>query len=304
MPNIETKIHYQSVRSCPLCSSKAKRSFPINIESYNFGNVEIPLPTHELKLNQCQFCGLCYKNYIPTQHSLQKLFDKHANNIWITKQYSFSVEIKILYNYIRIGRSKVIDIGSSDGGFIKKISNLFLIKSALDVYNDPQCNLAVNGEYIIDFIEAGNLKSKYQYDVITAFDIFEHFYDPAQALFNCKKLLNTNGVILGETGLTDNIQNPETWWYVKLIEHHIFWNKKSLKYLKNLDFKLDLLCHSAHKGRRYMNPFKRLILLFFHLTSRIKFIKTLIKKITSIDASMIGNPYKKDHAIFVLRSYD
>ena len=174
----------------------------------------------------------------------------------------------------------------------------------MDVYKDYQCSAVVNGEYIIDFIEKENLESKYHYDVATAFDVFEHFYDPIQAVFNCKKLLKNNGVILGETGITDYVTNPETWWYVRLIEHHIFWNKKSFEYLQRLGLKLEILYPAAHKGRRYMNPLKRIIALLLHSTSRIKVIRQFVRKFYHMDITMIGNPYKNDQAIFVLKSYD
>jgi SAM-dependent methyltransferase len=87
-----------------------------------------------------------------------------------------------------------------------------------------------------------------KYDLITAFEVFEHVPDVDQLMTNLSALLNPNGVIIFSTILSDNnitLQQKLTWWYASPRNGHIsIFSKNSLFLLgKNNHFKL---CSFAH----------------------------------------------------------
>lgn len=294
-------IEFQEVRSCPLCSALAEQSALLPLSTYRFGKFKIQLPPRGINLINCIRCGLNYKDMIPAREDLGKLFDYEAKAVWTDKKVPFSTERNLLAQYLQQGDGSLIDIGSSDGALLRAMDSITTLRSALDVYEDPRCRASVTGEYLIGFIEDDALASSRRYNVATAFDVFEHFYDPEAVARNLRNLLEDGGVVFGETGDSGQVKSPSTWWYVHLIEHHIFWNRKSIEYFCNkYGFQIDRLIPVAHKGRRYMSVAKRLLTWTVHV-GRNTFIAGLVWRLKQLDAHMVGNPYHRDHVIFALR---
>src|SRR3546814_17912205 len=73
----------------------------------------------------------------------------------------------------------VLDIGASNGDLRAQLGGTADLLSALDVVEYPRCREIVDGrgEYIIGQLDAGVVWSGAPYDVVTAFDVFEHFFD-------------------------------------------------------------------------------------------------------------------------------
>lgn len=301
MSTTQQLVDYAHVTECPLCGERRGKRKQTNLRQYAFGSAIILGPQSGISLIECALCGLWYKDAVPTKESLCSVFDRYAKDVWTTKQFPYTLERRLLAPQLR-GAGALLDIGSSDGGFLRAIRDIAATTSALDVYTDERCTPAVNGEYIQSFIEADAIRSRFSYDVITCFDVFEHLYNPRQALQNCRNLLADGGIIFGETGDTDAIETPEAWWYVRLVEHHIFWNTKSLSYAASeFDLSLASVKRSAHKGRRYMPLPKRLAALALHLMSPLPPVRRAAKLVLSIDTTMIGNPFVQDHVVFTLR---
>ena len=114
-------------------------------------------------------------------------------------------------------------------------------------------------------------------------------------------MLAKGGILFGETGDSEAVKLPSEWWYVHMVEHHIFWNRKSLEFFcQKYGFQLDKKISCAHKGRRYMSAGKRFIAWILHV-SRNTFLADIAWYLRRLNADMIGNPYKRDHFIFALR---
>lgn len=296
----EFHVEYQSVVKCPLCSHSVSKGVVIPIDAYRFGDYWIDIP-RSCRLVKCVTCGLYYKTLVPTQESLRALFQGAASSVWNGSHDSFNIEIGYVDGYLGTGERALLDIGSADGAFLRAAREIAKVRSALDVYKDDRCSIAVNGEYLLGFLESPELRSEIRYDVITAFDVFEHFYAPSDAVRNLRQLLADGGYVFGETGDSSAVPDQASWWYVQLIEHHIFWNPTALNYLcAHNGFELHLQIATAHKGRRYMSAIKRLLALGLHMT-RDSYVAELLWKAKRVDASMIGNPYKQDHILFALR---
>ncbi len=296
-------VSFIKVHECPLCKTANGVGERLPINAYRFGSYYIKLPDDGINLVKCNECGLQYKDTVPSHQSLAHLFRSSAKSVWVDKQIPFTMELGYLTDYLADSDGSLIDIGSSDGALLRAIKGCCDVRSALDVYEDPRCQESVSGEYILGFIEDAKITFARNYGVATAFDVFEHFYSPDMAALNFKKMLLPKvGVIFGETGNTDSVQSVSSWWYTHLIEHHIFWNKKSLEYYcKKHGFILELVRNVAHKGRRYLSLPKRITAFILHI-GRKTYLAKVAWKILKIDSSMVGNPYVRDHFIFTIRS--
>ena len=301
---VTKKIKFISLNHCPLCqkNKEISKKVKLNISNYRFFDLNIKIPKEGINLIECSKCGLVFKDKVPDPDDLNNIFNSVGTNVWKNQSLSYKKEINII-NKFTIKKKAILDIGSSNGQLLSKVEKLFKIKSALDVYIDKRCKKFVNGEYINGFIEDEDFYSRHKpYDVITAFDIFEHFYNPYNALKNISSSLAIGGALIGETGVVDEIKDLSNWWYCKLFEHHIFWSFKTLDYLeKQFNFKVIYKVTNPHKGKRYMVWYKKIILIILKLLSYVPFMKDIILNLLKYDISMIGNLLARDHMLFVLR---
>ena len=101
--------------------------------------------------------------------------------------------------------SKVLEIGSSTGHFLKSIKDS--VSKVVGIELDPNhakfareyCNLEIF-EQPLEKIDFCNEK----FDVIFMFQVFEHIQNPIEFLKNCKKNLNPNGQIYVEVPNIDD----------------------------------------------------------------------------------------------------
>ena len=70
-----------------------------------------------------------------------------------------------------------------------------------------------------------------QYDFITATEVIEHVYDPAQVIDQLKSLLKPNGIL---AIMTETMLDPERfadWWYHRDITHVCFYSEQTLQWI-------------------------------------------------------------------------
>ena len=77
---------------------------------------------------------------------------------------------------------------------------------------------------------ASDLKRQHQFELITAFEVFEHLVDPIQTM---KDMLLRSKHILFSTELVPPQNDIESWWYIlpETGQHVSFYSLKSLQYL-------------------------------------------------------------------------
>jgi 2-polyprenyl-3-methyl-5-hydroxy-6-metoxy-1,4-benzoquinol methylase len=250
---------FKLLKKCPLCGSEDQSDkVKMNVGDYVFGSAVICLPDQGISLITCNVCHLLYKDKVPTQEFLASLFDQHASSVW-SGEVPYTKELECVRPFFPISAS--LDVGCSNGDLIDKLKNESRFRSGLDVYRDKSCEKKINGKYYQGFIEDENLRIDEKYNLITMFDVLEHLYSPLIAIKNCTDALDSDAILLIETGDYDATDSIANWWYAKYIEHHIFWNKKSLMYIAN-KYSLDIFYmeNKAHKSRLYMNPIKKIIL--------------------------------------------
>ncbi len=82
--------------------------------------------------------------------------------------------------------------------------------------------------FVTDFV--GDLTK--EYDLITAYEVFEHLPDPNKTI---EMLLSKCNILCFSTDMTDNINDFDSWWYrAEASGQHIsFYSKKTLQFLAN-----------------------------------------------------------------------
>jgi hypothetical protein len=295
-----TSIYFLQDR-CPLCGSNELDLLgSLNIATYRFHNTVIPLPAEGVSLYKCRSCDLSFKDWVPTQESLSLLYNELAGSVWNKSSLPFNDEIRLVLELVK-NRASVLDIGSSNGFWLSKIGRYFSSTNALDIYKDKMCESVVNGDYYLGFAEdrLDSIGMDRQFSLVTVFDVLEHFYSAQKAFNNLNIMLCNNGFLIGETGATDSVENIPDWWYAKLIEHHIFWSKKSLSYAAQMNG-LELVAYKAtiHKSRRYMPHHKKVVALVLWSLRFSSIARRLVLILVGIDIAAIGNILLQDHALF------
>lgn len=136
---------------------------------------------------------------------------------------------KLLKNFAKIGKSlQHLDYGGGKGELSQILRENGWNSTSHDPFYKP-------GE---DFESIG------QYDLITAFEVFEHVPDPRDLMKRLQKLLAPGGAIYFTTQVSDGsiVENGRlTWWYAAPRNGHIsLFTKNSLQRL-GLDFGFSLL---------------------------------------------------------------
>ena len=90
------------------------------------------------------------------------------------------------------------------------------------------------------------------FDIITAFDVVEHLYDPYDFFSSVHKMLNPNGYLIILTGNPTSRPakfSKEKWWYYNYPEHVVFPSPKFFKNIQGFELKsqLDTYASKAHE---------------------------------------------------------
>lgn len=227
--------------TCPICGTTAQAEIRYN---FNPHNVVV-----------CSSCGLNYLSPRLTQEAILKLYKDEAyynSNIsgqgydeylelsdnWIK---TFTLRLKQVAPYKSSG--KALDIGCGPGYFLTAAKNL-----GFDVYGlDPS-------DYIVsmaqkswrDRVKLGLIETaKYPaetFDLVVAFDTFEHIYEPKGFLAAIHKVLKPNGVLAittpDPTSMLAKISG-KNWVSFKLPEHVFYWSPETIR--KILEEKFEVL---------------------------------------------------------------
>lgn len=196
---------------CLICSHKGNEIFRGKI-----------LDKYDICYYQCPACGLIYTE---SPYWIEEAYDSSItiyDTGIMSRNISFSIAthtiLKILFN------DKPIigfDWGGGYGIFVRLMRDLGHNFEWFDKYSE---NLVSRG------FEA-DIKSSKTYDIMTAFEVFEHLPDPLQEL---EKMLDKSDTILFSTLIYDEEYSYpmlDEWWYYVPEEgqHIVFYSKVTLK---------------------------------------------------------------------------
>ncbi len=251
---------------------------------------------------ECDACGLLFKSNVPEREAFSHIMAAAATQVWKQK-HGVHPALAMMEPYLCKRGFDVLDLGASNGDLLAQLKPRAGRVSALDVEAFPLCKEIVNGEYIIGDVDKPLEWSGRPYDLVTAFDVFEHFFDAKYAVNNAVSMTAPGGLLMIETGdWTTMSRRLESWYYCNLFEHHIFWSRKTFDFLCSL-YMLDNVSYSLvnHKGRRTMGAMKRMALRVMTSLAPVRPFASLMILLTGRDPSLFGAPTLRDHAFAVLR---
>lgn len=196
-----------------------------------------------LRVVRCRPCGLMYVN---PRLPVEAVSELYALEYWYARQaehgYSDVVE-RFAYDYIlALGRLSIIrkhrlsgvllDVGCSNGAFVRRASEWGFRASGLELDEDV-ARLAerISGvSVLVGPLETQELPNA-SLDVITAFDVVEHLYEPFAFLERARRLLTPDGILVFETFRTDVPafgNDPEKHDDFKPLEHVYMYTEANL----------------------------------------------------------------------------
>lgn len=301
-PKLKSRpINYSIWANCPLCGQAGSVKGALQRTHYRFGRSIIPLPSEGIALLECQSCTLLYKGAVPRPDSLAHILSEEAVNEWRSKSGDHP-SIAQLIPFTSRETTALLDIGASNGDLLRGMAPYCKRLSAFDAVPYPACKDVVNDEYIIGSFEEAAAWSGNPYDVVTAFDVFEHFLDPTAAIKNILNFVRPGGKLIIETGNWRAAQNNLTdWYYCNLVEHQIFWSKESFEYLCGM-FNLELSAYDRvnHKYRRVMSKTKKLAISTYRQFGRSGWSRKTITSLLGVDPALLSPPDYVDHLFVVL----
>lgn len=195
---------------CPIC----------NATSDSFASATI-LGKYKVGYFQCSKCGFI--------HTEKPYWLKEAYSSAITgsdvglvqRNSRLTTIVRVLVSVFFDSKGQYLDFAGGYGLFVRMMRD-----SGLDFYwFDRYCKNLFAGEFVAD------LNNDRRYELITAFEVFEHMIDPVSGL---DEIMNHSRNILFTTNLLpEPAPMPNEWWYYG-IEHgqHIsFYTRKSLQVL-------------------------------------------------------------------------
>src|SRR5262245_6355421 len=253
-----TLAHWTVVARCPACGASGHATRALLPDThYRFGKERILIPEQGISVIECGDCGLYYKTTVPAPSYLKEVFERQAASKWKAAKRP-SVQVASLRE-MRTGRTcDLLDVGAAGGALLGAFAARGVRgrRSALDIMRYPGIEAHLAGEFIEGFIDDPlPAWSCEPYDLVTLLDVVEHLYCPRTAFENLRLLVKRSGRVFIETG------NPGSewprrfgigeWYYVRLLEHHIFWSLRSLQRIAaDFGFRLIEWKMVRHKSRR------------------------------------------------------
>lgn len=210
--------------SCPICQGSC---FPVDVVDFNKSCEEIhgkyiPLAGIPIYYYLCGYCDFCFApEFLNWQH--EDFENKIYNSDYVIVDPDY-LEIRPRSNancLISMFGNKGLEIRHLDYGGGKGLLSDILRNSGWqsDSY-DPFVHRNIN------------LRDLGQYDLITAYEVFEHVPDVRQLISNLSSLLVQDGLVLFSTLISDGnigFQKRITWWYASPRNGHIsLFSAKSL----------------------------------------------------------------------------
>lgn len=239
------KEKFISIKNCPVCSDNEFEVFLRGRDLFF---------TDELfNITRCLSCGLKFTNPIPRIDLLPQYYESdnyisHSqsksglqNKIYHTvKNFAIQSKIRMIKNYKSKG--SLLDIGCGTGDFLKKIQKRSF--STLGVEPNLKARTtAIEMNELTVFDKIDQLPGGKKFDVITLWHVLEHIYDLKTLLFQIRKLLKEEGILIfavPNSSSFDAKYYKEFWAAYDLPRHLYHFEKSSMESLAK-NFNLEII---------------------------------------------------------------
>lgn len=254
---------------CEICNSKAQQVFTSKV-----------LRKHDVKYFKCDNCG-----HLFTQEPfwLDEAYSRSINlsdTGLLDRNIYFSKILSLLIFFCFNKNGSFLDYAGGYGVFTRLMRDI-----GFDFYwHDPYTqNLFANGF-------EGDLKNNSKYELLTAFEVFEHLVNPKEEL---ERMLCLSDTIIFSTELMpQEIPDPKDWWYYGFNhgQHISFYTEKTLSTLAHQN-KLNYYNVEGVHILTKRNFYRTLLILMkkFRNYGLYQIVKKLVKSKTFSDHLNIDN---------------
>jgi SAM-dependent methyltransferase len=219
---IENDLRYDH---CPLCNSRrVSKVGGIPYDSpTRFSTSEFELAAAP-ELWHCKDCGSSFvQNAVPQETAIRLYTSGASGERWASEAFQLlkpENQLLTLNSYLEAGAS-VLDIGCNTGELLDYARERGSKTTGVE-YSAPSREVLERKGHD-SFASLADVTGAF--DVITAFDLVEHFYDVPGFFRRCKALLKRGGVLViltGDIGSVTARVSKADWWYLRYPEHIVF----------------------------------------------------------------------------------
>jgi hypothetical protein len=203
---------------CKICTAQAKKVFMARV-----------INKYDVEYFRCDKCEYLFTE---NPHWLGEAYERAINisdTGIISRNQHFTKLLSSIIFFLFDKNGKFVDYAGGYGLFTRMMRDV-----GFDYYwHDPYCeNLFSNGFEI-------NIKNKNHFELITAFEVFEHLVDPVDEIKKMMQLSNT--IIFSTEILPKPVPKPDDWWYYAFEhgQHISFYSLRTLNFLADI-FDLNL----------------------------------------------------------------
>lgn len=210
---------------CPLCRSKdvAFKGEIDYIKPVKFSTIEISLDLIP-ELWSCRSCKSGFTSNIVSEDVARRLYSEGlSGQRWSNEVFEVAKGKEVVDALGALFRKgiRVLDVGCNVGVLLDFAKSRECETAGVEY--STACRRVVEGKghmFYRTMDEAGQ-----GFDVITAFDLVEHLYDPLSFFNDCQNRLRDGGAMVVLTGniscLSSKLSGAK-WWYLKYPEHIVF----------------------------------------------------------------------------------
>lgn len=191
-------------RTCPVCGSDREgRVFvesnidAAKLNDFAFASRKIPEYMHP-RMVECADCGMLYGNPVLSLATISEAYREAAFDSGAESAYAAATYRRLVEKLGLAARVAALDIGAGDGSFLEQLASLGF-KRVVGVEPSSAPVAAAKPE-IRKWIQHGFFRASdfevNQFDLITCFQVMEHFWDPAEITRDAFALLKPGGMFL------------------------------------------------------------------------------------------------------------
>ncbi|MBI4947287.1 MAG: class I SAM-dependent methyltransferase [Bacteroidetes bacterium] len=244
------------IEHCPLCSSKTiyKTGDLKYANELYLSTIRIQL-TQQPELWECKLCQSSFtQNAIPPQIAEELYSIGEGSKRWANQSFETDKTDAVI-NYFKKNKSfrnkKLLDVGCNTGEFLDFASSFQMQTYGLEICKESCTILKQKGHIAFQSFRDVNET----FDIVTAFDVFEHLYDVKGFLSFVSNILKPSGLFILLTGNPNSFAaklSRERWWYCNYPEHVIYPSKKYFHQLTGFFVKQIILTYASktHQSKR------------------------------------------------------
>jgi SAM-dependent methyltransferase len=180
------------------------------------------------ELWRCNDCGSSFvQNAVPETTAIKLYTSGASGERWSSEEFHAlkpENQLSTLNAFLKPGVN-VLDIGCNTGELLDYARARGSRTTGVEYSGASRAVLESKGHD--SFASLGEVTG--EFDVITAFDLVEHFYDVPAFFRRCRALLKSGGVLIILTGdigsMTARLSRAD-WWYLRYPEHIVFPSKE------------------------------------------------------------------------------